>query len=176
MTDCSIWWMHYDKLQSLYTVFHANMKKISYFIFGVKNPRNSYVLCPLKSSYFIFREVAKYALCNLFHIFGFWGWLFFHISDFRFFLFFFFLHISYWARLICFIFDGLRVRFIFHIEIFGLSHERETKIETHSFIPWKPDFFTFFQYIKKNVLSSIDHSLLQEEREESKIEEKKRNL
>ena len=123
-------------------------KYFIYFIFGVKNPRNSYVLCPLKSSYFIFREVAKYALCNQFHIFGFFGndfFFIFQISDF--FCFFFFLHISYWARLICFIFDGLRVRFIFHIEIFGLSHERETKIETHSFIPWKPDFFTFFQYI-----------------------------
>jgi len=61
------------------------MKKISYFIFGVKKPRNSYVLCPLKSSYFIFREVAKYALCNQFHIFVFFGddfFFIFQISDF----------------------------------------------------------------------------------------------
>ena len=87
-------------------------------------------------------------LCNLFHIFVFLGddliFIFlgddlifiFYIIDFlgdeRFFFSYF---ISYWARLACFIFDGLRVRFIFHNEIFGLSYERETLIETHSFIP-----------------------------------------
>ena len=78
-------------------------------------------------------------LCNLFHIFGFFGddliFIFTVILLIFFGMIFFSYFISYWARLACFIFDGLRVRFIFHNEIFGLSYERETLIETHSFIP-----------------------------------------